>query len=646
MVMSKNENNLFDANQLIKDFELNVHWNRLIPEKSHSFFHPIDDKNFEQTDIVFLNSSVLFEISTLLENVLAASQKLCFDAFMVGYEPLAFVVDVAASWPERSPEHFPWRELMPQLAEVFSYLGLPVTIGNVRALSRTDLAYQYDSFSILLIAKRKVDFQENVIAEWPVYMALPNEVVYGEDNDRINKGVFSFLIELTRRKSLRFSAELNNVSDVLSQALLVSKRGLRIQIENLKKGYFFIIPDEGKHKEVSEIAMKWGFDLINTGNVELGQTLTLTQGEGVIASFPKSNYIKEANANFNKSDFTVCQCVFPTWLPDQEEEDAEVFKELALSVFFHPMHLGQQGLARVFDSTINQIFPSVNNVQNAVLLRYRTLIDTFGLKYYWLPSSAKHDNCHLQEYLANALRELVCSGLAPKAVVANYMGDLDYHRQACIKSFCSDFNLNYQSQLYPVKNQHDWQKGMGLVILGEPINSDLPKNQSFKKKGDLVFIIGKSISNLSGSVFQLVSQAGSVGAIPPVNLTMEKRIVDLIIELWDRQLIEMASSIGRGGLFTALTTSALTGNVGFDITTDAELRSDSFLFSEAPGRVIVSVTNENEAAFIDLLIEKDISFSILGHITKDELRIDDLSYGFIADFKQMMLQGWNAIARG
>jgi len=51
--------------------------------------------------------------------------------------------------------------------------------------------------------------------------------------------------------------------------------------------------------------------------------------------------------------------------------------------------------------------------------------------------------------------------------------------------------------------------------------------------------------------------------------------------------------------------------------------------------VIVTVSASKEDSFIDLLMEKKVSFSALGHVTKSELRVDDNSYGFIHDIKKL-----------
>jgi phosphoribosylformylglycinamidine synthase len=93
--------------------------------------------------------------------------------------------------------------------------------------------------------------------------------------------------------------------------------------------------------------------------------------------------------------------------------------------------------------------------------------------------------------------------------------------------------------------------------------------------------------------------------------------------------------VSDGGLFITLLESAMVYNFGFDITTSADIRTDAFLFGEAQSRVVVSVTSNNENRFVDYMIDKDVPFSTLGHVTKSELRVDDDSYGFIYDIKKM-----------
>jgi phosphoribosylformylglycinamidine synthase len=84
----------------------------------------------------------------------------------------------------------------------------------------------------------------------------------------------------------------------------------------------------------------------------------------------------------------------------------------------------------------------------------------------------------------------------------------------------------------------------------------------------------------------------------------------------------------------ALLESAMVRSFGFDITVDDEIRKDAFLFGESPSRIVVSVGMARETAFIDFMMKAEIPFMALGHVTREEIRIDDNSYGFISDYRK------------
>ena len=100
-------------------------------------------------------------------------------------------------------------------------------------------------------------------------------------------------------------------------------------------------------------------------------------------------------------------------------------------------------------------------------------------------------------------------------------------------------------------------------------------------------------------------------------------------------LIESAHDVADGGLFITLLESAMQNGLGFDITSAAEIREDAFLFGEAPSRVVVSVRETEEDKFIDLMKESNVPFSLLGHVTKGNIRVDELSFGDIAEYKNI-----------
>ena len=100
-------------------------------------------------------------------------------------------------------------------------------------------------------------------------------------------------------------------------------------------------------------------------------------------------------------------------------------------------------------------------------------------------------------------------------------------------------------------------------------------------------------------------------------------------------MIRSAHDVSDGGLYITLVESAMPRELGFDITSPAEIRKDAFLFGEAQSRIVVTVNHAMETDFIDFMMDQDLHFSALGHVTKGELRVDDVSFGFINDVKSL-----------
>jgi phosphoribosylformylglycinamidine synthase len=76
-------------------------------------------------------------------------------------------------------------------------------------------------------------------------------------------------------------------------------------------------------------------------------------------------------------------------------------------------------------------------------------------------------------------------------------------------------------------------------------------------------------------------------------------------------------------------------DLGFDIVTDSEIREDAFLFGEGQGRALVTVNEDKESEFLEFMVDAGVSFTLLGHVTKGKLMVDDEHYGFIAEVKNL-----------
>ena len=148
----------------------------------------------------------------------------------------------------------------------------------------------------------------------------------------------------------------------------------------------------------------------------------------------------------------------------------------------------------------------------------------------------------------------------------------------------------------------------------------------------MIFLIGRSDNDISSSEYLSVFHNVHESAAPKFDLEYEMKLQKIVSELIVRQLVNSAHDVSLGGLFVALVECALPGGLGFDVTSPAEIRGDAFLFGESQSRVVVSVTADQETNFLDYMMETGLHFSALGHVTKEELRVDDVSFGFISDY--------------
>jgi len=250
--------------------------------------------------------------------------------------------------------------------------------------------------------------------------------------------------------------------------------------------------------------------------------------------------------------------------------------------------------------------------------------------------------------VAEASRNIICSGGRPMAVAdcLNYGDPSDpfvYHDFAesikGISEVCKKMEIPVIAGNVSFHN---------LTYSGEDITSVIPTpvigmvgildsqedvmTVNFRNKGDMIFLIGRSDNDISASEYLSFVHLINESAAPKFDLEYEMKLQDVVATLIKNKLVGSAHDVSLGGLFVTLVESALPGGLGFDVTSPAEIRGDAFLFGEAQSRVVVSVTPDQETNFLDYMMETGIHFSALGHVTKEELRIDDVSFGFISDY--------------
>ncbi|MGM0649181.1 MAG: phosphoribosylformylglycinamidine synthase subunit PurL [Bacteroidota bacterium] len=253
--------------------------------------------------------------------------------------------------------------------------------------------------------------------------------------------------------------------------------------------------------------------------------------------------------------------------------------------------------------------------------------------------------------VAEAARNVTCSGATPTAITNCLNFGSPYNPEAYwqfVKAVqgmgdaCRKFNtpvtggnVSFYNQTTKSGKTEPVFPTPTIGMLGIMEDKSYHTGLGFKRKGDMIFLLGKSKDDISSSEYLYHYHKIKNTPAPYFNLDFEFKLNQILQTLAKEKLVESMHDVSDGGLFVTLAESSFDNDLGFDITSDAEVRKDAFLFGEAQGRVVVSVEPDKESDFIDLMIDNDFPFSTLGHVTKAEIRVDDISFGFVKDLKKI-----------
>jgi len=137
-----------------------------------------------------------------------------------------------------------------------------------------------------------------------------------------------------------------------------------------------------------------------------------------------------------------------------------------------------------------------------------------------------------------------------------------------------------------------------LLISSIGIHGDVAKAVSLDAKltGDLVYVVGPTVEELAGSeYFAHLGASGS--SVPRPDAAAARARYVRLSDAIAHELLASAYPVGHGGLGVALAKVAIAGRLGMDITIPGSLRPDLFLFSETPGRFVVTVAPDHKRAF-------------------------------------------------
>ena len=137
--------------------------------------------------------------------------------------------------------------------------------------------------------------------------------------------------------------------------------------------------------------------------------------------------------------------------------------------------------------------------------------------------------------------------------------------------------------------------------------------QTFKQAEDLIYVVGETRNDFSGSLIQKVQQKSISGTIA-FDIEEEYQNQKFVQRANEDGFLESAHDLSEGGLAAGLMESVFSTPFGFKVKTSL---TNGQLFSETQSRFVISVKKENQTKFEQYVSEDfaNLSVKLLGEVT-------------------------------
>ena len=174
-------------------------------------------------------------------------------------------------------------------------------------------------------------------------------------------------------------------------------------------------------------------------------------------------------------------------------------------------------------------------------------------------------------------------------------------------------------------------------ILGVLEDADDAVGLAFEDENDLVLLLGApTVPGLAGSELQRFLGQPLGGVLAPVDCDLEAAIAEVLGVAARERWLHSAHDVSAGGLLVALAESCLAGGIGVEVTVPRGPSAAQALFSESPGRVVVTLPSHHVRVFAQLCADAEVPLGDIGTVGGErlvmrslvDLHLDDLEVAF------------------
>ncbi|MEP6583746.1 MAG: phosphoribosylformylglycinamidine synthase subunit PurL [Ginsengibacter sp.] len=407
-----------------------------------------------------------------------------------------------------------------------------------------------------------------------------------------------------------------------------------------------LIIEKGREQEVIDIFEKWDLPCSQIGEVIHGGLLQFYMDGILEAEIPSESLVLGGGAPVYEREFTP-----PKYLDKIRAFDINAIplphdmKAIAEQIIQLPNIASKRWVYDQYDSMVGTSNLNTNAPSDASVVAVNGTTKALALttdcnsRYVF---ADPYKGCMIA--VSEAARNIVCSGGKPLGVTncLNFGNPYDpevYYQfvesikgmtEACTKfetpvtgGNVSFYNQSPSGPVYPTPV-------IGMVGLLE--HFDKKMTLDFKKEGDVIYLLGVNKNDFACSEYLHKICGVEFSPAPYFNLGEEFLLHECVTELINQKIIQSAHDVSEGGIFVTLAESCFYKMLGFKITYGTnEIRKDAFLFGEAQGRIIVSVSKDKIDDFESLL---NVPFKKLGTVTSGQINIDNDDWGHIKEWNE------------
>ena len=406
-----------------------------------------------------------------------------------------------------------------------------------------------------------------------------------------------------------------------------------------------IVAHAGREKQVIDIFRKWDLDGVVVGRVVEGNRMIVKHNGSIEADIPVLALTDEAPkynrpmAESQKSKVKSQNSENTTNNEQRTTNFTDNFKTLLAS----PNIGSKQWVYEQYDTMVRTNTAVLPGADAAVI----RIKETRRAVARCLDGNGRYCGVNPREgaklIVAEAARNVACVGARPVAIT-NCLNFASPERPEVMWAFsetidgmaeaCLAFETPVVSGNVSFYNETEGKGILPTPVIGMVgILDDARRivTQGFKTEGDLIALLGAtndddlSVSEYAASCRKISTEEMiESGAVPKLDLEIEKSVQQIVIALAENCLIKSAHDCADGGLSIAIAESCFSSlnrkSVGAQIEiSDADLSVEKQLFVESPSRIVISFAPENLEKVKEIV--GDCPFQIIGKVAGKNLKI-------------------------